>query len=86
MVKHTIKLKPMIAIRPLLSYKKNRGMSRMHDMIDWIGGFPFQFASYEVLQSYFSARGFDQINGKRATSLGCHELVFQNVRHPGMDQ
>lgn len=75
--KYAIKLKPMTAIKPLISYKNNRGMSRMHDMVDLIGGFPFEFATYDVLQDYFSSRGFVEINGRRATSLGCHELVFR---------
>ena len=49
----------------------------MHDMIDWIEGFPFEFATYDVLQNYLEARGFELMNGKRASSLSCHEMVFQ---------
>ena len=75
-LKYTLKLKPMAAIRPLIDYKKNRGMSRKYDMIDWIGGFPYEFATFGVLKQYFEARGFKLINSKQATSLGCHELVF----------
>lgn len=66
----------MVAIKPLLNYRNNRGMSVAHDMIDWIGGFPFEFASYESLNSYMLARGFELLRGKKATSLGCHEMVF----------
>ena len=75
-IKYTLKLKPMIAIRPLIQYKKKRGMSAIHDMIDWIGGFPYEFATYEVLTSYLESRGFTLVNGNKATSLGCHEMVF----------
>lgn len=32
----------MAAITPLLNYKKDRGMSYFHDIIDWYGGFPFK--------------------------------------------
>jgi 2-polyprenyl-6-hydroxyphenyl methylase/3-demethylubiquinone-9 3-methyltransferase len=76
-LKYTLKLKPMIAIRPLFQYKKNRGMSLVHDLMDWIGGFPYEFASYNVLQSYMSARGLELVRGKRGSSLGSHEMVFR---------
>lgn len=76
-VKYTLKLQPMKAIRPLLQYRQRRGMSVHRDMIDWMGGFPYEFASYETLQSYMRARGFEFTRGTRATSLGCHEMVFR---------
>lgn len=78
-LKYALKLQPMTAIRPLLNYKARRGMSVMHDLIDWIGGFPFEFARYEVLQGHIYARGFEFLKGKQATSLGCHELVFKRI-------
>lgn len=77
-LKYTIRLQPMTAIRPLLNYRKDRrGMNVLRDMIDWIGGFPFEFATYDVLESYMSARGFELVRGSRASSLGCHEMVFR---------
>jgi len=78
-LKYTLKLQPMTAIRPLLDYKQKRGMSVMHDLIDWMGGFPFEFARYEILTAYLHARGFKLIKGNQATSLGCHEMVFARI-------
>ena len=75
-LRYTILLKPMVAIRPLVSRGAKRGMSLSHDLLDWVGGFPFEFASYEVLEKYFAARGFQLVSGKKANSLGCHEQVF----------
>jgi SAM-dependent methyltransferase len=75
-VRYTLKLKPMAAIMPLIR-SNHRGMSVWYDVLDWIGGFPFEFATYELLESYMRTRGFELLNGKRATSLGCHEMVFQ---------
>ena len=75
-LKYTAKLQPMTAIRPFLEYKKRRGMSVMHDLIDWIGGFPFEFARFDVLEGYMKVRGFHLERGKRGQSLGCHEMVF----------
>lgn len=57
-----------------------RGMSAKHDMLDWIGGFPYEFATFEALEAYFLARGFDVQNSRRGASLGCHELVLQRAK------
>ncbi|HDZ08456.1 class I SAM-dependent methyltransferase [Pseudohongiella sp.] len=76
-LKYTIKLQPMTAISPLLGYKKNRGMSLSHDLIDWMGGFPYEFARYDLLMEYAKARGFTLERGEEATSLGCHQMVFR---------
>jgi 2-polyprenyl-3-methyl-5-hydroxy-6-metoxy-1,4-benzoquinol methylase len=78
-LKYSLKLQPMVAIRPLLSYRKNRGMSILHDLIDWIGGFPYEFARFDVLREFFEARGFRLSRGVEATSLGCHEMVFDRI-------
>lgn len=76
-VKYTFKLEPMTAIRPLLSEKRERGMRAKYDRIDWIGGLPYEFAKMDTLIAYFEARGFAATKTRPATSLGCHEIVFQ---------
>lgn len=82
-VKYTLKLQPMKAIAPLLTYKKRRGMNINRDLVDWIGGFPFEFAKYEILEDYMRARGFQVECGQRASSLGCHEMVFRYTGERG---
>jgi 2-polyprenyl-6-hydroxyphenyl methylase/3-demethylubiquinone-9 3-methyltransferase len=73
-------LRPRIAARSLLEYRNNnRGMTIFRDMIDWMGGFPFEFATYDLLEKYMQARGFSLIRGRRATSLGCHEMAFRRA-------
>jgi SAM-dependent methyltransferase len=78
-IKYTIRLKPMIAIGPLLADRRERGMSARYDELDWIGGFPFEVASFETLASYFNSRGFSIINSKRNGSWGCNELALQRT-------
>lgn len=78
-LKYTLKLQPMTAIRPLLDYKRKRGMSVLHDLIDWMGGFPYEFATYDLLVTYMESRGFKLRKGCPATSLGCHELIFKRM-------
>jgi 2-polyprenyl-6-hydroxyphenyl methylase/3-demethylubiquinone-9 3-methyltransferase len=75
--KYTAMLKPRAAIGPLLDYgARNRGMSLWRDMFDWIGGYPYEVASFDQLEEFIVARGFRLIKGRRETSLGCHQMVF----------
>jgi SAM-dependent methyltransferase len=76
-IKYTIKLQPMTAVRPLLSDRRERGMSARYDAVDWIGGFPYEFATFDTLVEYLAARGFGLINHRRIGSHGCNQLVFQ---------
>jgi len=76
-LKYTIRLQPMVAIRPLLKDRRERGMSGKYDRIDWIGGFPYEFVTFDTLTAYFGNRGFTVINATPNTSLGCHELALE---------
>jgi 2-polyprenyl-6-hydroxyphenyl methylase/3-demethylubiquinone-9 3-methyltransferase len=76
-LKYTIKLKPMVAIAPLLKKDKERGMSARHDLVDWVGGFPYEFATMETLLEYFKSRGFSVIKAEPTTSWGCHQLALK---------
>jgi 2-polyprenyl-6-hydroxyphenyl methylase/3-demethylubiquinone-9 3-methyltransferase len=77
LVKCTLKGRPMEALRPLLDRSRERGMSAEYDAVDWVGGFPFEVATFELLEQYFAARGFKLINSSRTTSWGCNELAMQ---------
>lgn len=39
-------------------YEESRGMSRMRDWIDWIGGYPYEVASRDEVVTFFEQRGF----------------------------
>jgi 2-polyprenyl-6-hydroxyphenyl methylase/3-demethylubiquinone-9 3-methyltransferase len=57
-------------------YKKNRGMSRFHDMVDWLGGYPYEFAEAEDLVSFYEQAGFRLLRLARNDGTGNHELLF----------
>jgi 2-polyprenyl-6-hydroxyphenyl methylase/3-demethylubiquinone-9 3-methyltransferase len=77
--KYTILLRPMTAIAPLFGDRRERGMSAKHDRVDWIGGFPYEFATLETLAAFVKARGFSIVTTRHAGSLGCHELVARRM-------
>jgi hypothetical protein len=55
-----------------------RGMSRRHDLIDWVGGYPFEVARPEEVFAFVHRMGFELRHLKTAGGgLGCNEYVFQ---------
>ena len=78
--KYTLKLKPMAFLEPMFNYKRSRGMSVASDIVDWYGGFPYEFAKYNYLIKFIESKGYILINGREAESLGCHELIFKKIK------
>jgi 2-polyprenyl-3-methyl-5-hydroxy-6-metoxy-1,4-benzoquinol methylase len=63
------------------AYRSERGMSLIHDWIDWLGGYPFEAARLEAVFRHVSERGFSLRNIKTSGgSLGCNEFVFERNR------
>jgi 2-polyprenyl-6-hydroxyphenyl methylase/3-demethylubiquinone-9 3-methyltransferase len=57
--------------------KKNRGMSVWHDLVDWVGGYPFQVAKPEEIFDFYREKGFHLVRLKTcAGGRGCNEFVF----------
>ena len=54
-----------------------RGMTLWYDMLDWLGGYPFEVASPDAIESFHAARGLRLVRrtlcGRRH---GCNEFVF----------
>jgi Ribosomal protein L11 methylase len=60
--------------------KKDRGMSTWYDLIDWVGGYPFEVAKPEEIFMFYKKRGFKLKQLKTcAGGIGCNEYVFQKV-------
>ena len=60
------------------TYRSSRGMSVVHDWIDWLGGWPFEVAKPEEIVDFYRTRGFELAKLKTvAGSLGCNEFVFE---------
>ncbi len=58
------------------TYKKSRGMSPWYDIVDWMGGWPFECATPEAIFDFYKARGFTLINIITRQGHGCNEFVF----------
>jgi 2-polyprenyl-6-hydroxyphenyl methylase/3-demethylubiquinone-9 3-methyltransferase len=58
-------------------YKRQRGMSRWHDLVDWVGGYPFEVATPAQVFDFCRDRGFrlDRLL-TAGGGLGCNQFVF----------
>jgi len=65
------------------NYSAERGMSPWHDVVDWVGGWPFEVAKPEEIFEFYFNRGFHLIKLKTcAGGKGCNEFVFRRSDHP----
>ncbi len=78
-------LKDLLRLRPLESWRsagRARGMSAWRDVVDWVGGYPFEVAKPEEIFDFYHKRGF--VLEKLRTEggdLGCNEFVFTKTGH-----
>lgn len=74
----TLSLQPSRYIRLWTQYRSNRGMSKWHDMVDWVGGLPFEVARPEQIIFFFRDFGFNLAGMQTcAGEIGCNEYVFR---------
>lgn len=61
-----------------------RGMSMWHDMLDWLGGYPFEVAKPEEIIERVQILGFSLQRLKTCGGrLGCNEFVFRKKAQSG---
>ncbi|MGD0359293.1 MAG: class I SAM-dependent methyltransferase [Bryobacteraceae bacterium] len=73
-------LKDLLRGRPFETWRnegRERGMSPWRDLIDWVGGYPFEVAKPEAILDFYLRRGFTLARLTTCGgSLGCNEYVF----------
>jgi SAM-dependent methyltransferase len=92
-VKSPVFLRPLI-VWPVLAVKflaaililrqnpfsRDRGMRYKTDIVDWVGGYPYEYASIQEVTDFFLARGFRLVKAlPTAGYTGCNEFVFEKV-------
>jgi 2-polyprenyl-6-hydroxyphenyl methylase/3-demethylubiquinone-9 3-methyltransferase len=58
--------------------QRSRGMRWWTDLVDWIGGWPFEVAKPEEVFAFLRNRGFELVELRTCGGgLGCNEFLFQ---------
>ena len=72
-----LRLKPKLYIDSWTQYRRNRGMTKWRDIIDWVGGYPYEVSTPDEVFDFCRERGFllTKLNCGRV-GLGCNQFVF----------
>ncbi|MBI4763547.1 MAG: class I SAM-dependent methyltransferase [Deltaproteobacteria bacterium] len=74
LIKDLLKVKPFQSWK---SYGRLRGMSPWHDLVDWVGGYPFETANPERVIAFYQERGLGLVKVKTCgRGRGCNEFLF----------
>jgi len=63
-------------IKTIREYQKTRGMNWYNDIIDWLGGYPYEFAAPDEIINYFGKKGLYCKKLKYEYGLACHEYLL----------
>jgi 2-polyprenyl-3-methyl-5-hydroxy-6-metoxy-1,4-benzoquinol methylase len=78
LLRSLVLLKPAEYLHRWTDYDVNRGMNHWRDIIDWVGGYPYEFAKPEEIFDFYRARGFELTKMKcGGIGLGFNEFVFR---------
>lgn len=58
------------------NYQSTRGMSWWHDILDWLGGDPYEYATPEEMVGFVGGLGFTLQKIQVVDTIGCNEYVF----------
>lgn len=73
-------LRDMLRGNPLKTWKNHksrRGMNAWRDLVDWVGGYPYEAAKPEEVIWLYKQRGYQLSHGTLDPGLGCNEFVFK---------
>jgi hypothetical protein len=74
----TLRGRPADYLRSWKNYGSLRGMNRWYDIVDWVGGYPYECATPDQLFDFYTTRGFTLTRMKcGGVGLGCNEMVFR---------
>jgi 2-polyprenyl-3-methyl-5-hydroxy-6-metoxy-1,4-benzoquinol methylase len=82
-------LRSIVALRPgqyvklWTDYDERRGMSHWRDLIDWVGGYPYEVSTPDEIFEFFKARGYTLTKMNCGNvGLGCNQFVFDKISTP----
>jgi 2-polyprenyl-6-hydroxyphenyl methylase/3-demethylubiquinone-9 3-methyltransferase len=75
-------LRDLLRAQPMHTWRmywRSRGMSPWWDLVDWVGGYPFEVATPAAIKEFYAARGYRLLKSKEVgKALGCNQFVFSH--------
>ena len=69
---------PSVLLKAIQRRKVPRGMATWYDLLDWLGGYPFEVSTPQEVFNFYKQRGFQLTQIKTVGGkLGCNEYVFR---------
>lgn len=72
-----VRLQNPLPFKDWQEYYKHRGMSYWTNVVDWVGGYPFEVAKPEEIFHYFKQRNFNLEDLETTIGHGCNIFVFR---------
>lgn len=68
-------------LKYIRNYSSCRGMSWYTDVVDWLGGFPYEFCKSDKIIDFFKKYNFKLVNLKKdkGDGTGCNEYLFKKL-------
>ncbi len=77
LLRDTLRGRPMRSWR---SYREERGMSPWRDVVDWVGGYPFEVATPDAVLDACRQKGYVLVKLRTCGGgNGCNEYVFERT-------
>ncbi|MFH1371299.1 MAG: methyltransferase domain-containing protein [Planctomycetota bacterium] len=75
-----VKIPAVLIISRRNPFSKERGMSYFTDIVDWVGGYPYEYATPAGVTQFFEQRGFKLKKLVKTKGFtGCNEFVFERI-------
>lgn len=74
---------PFVPVLNWVRETQARGMHGWYDLVDWVGGWPFEVAKPEDVFRFLRDRGFRLQELTTSAGHGCNEFVFIRTTEPG---
>ncbi|HUG20101.1 MAG TPA: class I SAM-dependent methyltransferase [Planctomycetaceae bacterium] len=68
---------PLVPLSRWWNEDRPRGMNWWHDLVDWVGGWPFEVARPGEVFTYFHEREFELAAMETTPGSGCNEYLFR---------
>ena len=72
---------PIVPLKNWISETQSRGMHGWYDLVDWVGGWPFEVARPEEVFRFVRDRGFTLKDLTTSVGHGCNEFAFTRNRN-----